>query len=268
MTVDVAPATTRRIRNRTFNRRQRALLVGVSLLLGLGVWQLGAMVYGPNLIASPLATLDAAIQLASTGKLQEAILVSLQRIVTGWSLGVIVGAPVGILMGRITIIRTMLDPYIEFFRFIPPIAFVTLAIVWFGIGETSKVVLIFYTSVFIVTINTIAGVNSIPDQRLRAAETLGASKLQVLTRIVLPSSVPHIVTAARLALGNSVMTIVSAEIVAANTGLGSLIWQARNFGRIDWIFVGIVSLGLLGFALDRVIRIVSAAALKRFGVRF
>ena len=129
-------------------------LVILSLLLGLALWQLCAMAYGPLLFASPEETALAAVELASNGTLQQAALVSLSRIGIGWALGLVVGAPIGILMGRIKLLRLMLDPFIEFFRFIPPIAFVTLAIVWFGIGETSKIVLIFYTGVFIVTLNT------------------------------------------------------------------------------------------------------------------
>ena len=246
----------------------RAGLWMLSLLLGLTIWQIGSLVYGPLLVASPKDTLSAAVELSRNGTLLESALVSLRRIGIGWGLGLLVGIPLGILMGRIRLLRLFLDPYIEFFRFIPPIAFVTLAIVWFGIGETSKVVLIFYTGVFIVTLNTIAGVAAIPESRLRAAESLGASRRQTLTRIVLPSTVPHLVTGARLALANCFLTIVSAEIVSANTGLGALLWQARNFGRINWIFVGIVTLGILGYTCDRLIRLISTATLHRFGVRF
>jgi NitT/TauT family transport system permease protein len=192
---------------------------------------------------------------------------SLQRIIIGWALGVVVGAPLGILMARIPLVGSLLDPYIQFFRFVPPIAFVTLAIVWFGIGEASKVVLIFYTSVFIVVINTIAGVLSIEESKLRAASSLGASKRQILISVVLPASVPHIVTGARLAMGNSFLTIVSAEMVAAQTGLGSLIWTSRNFGRIDWILVGIITLGFIGFLCDLVIKILSRRLLAKYNVK-
>jgi NitT/TauT family transport system permease protein len=164
-------------------------------------------------------------------------------------------------------VRQLLDPYIEFFRFIPPIAFVTLAMVWLGIGESSKVVLIFYTTVFIITINTIAGVLSISDDTLRSAASLGASRRQLMGWVILPSTVPYIVTGARLAMGNSFLTIVSAEMVAANAGLGALIWQSRNFGRIDWIFVGIITLGALGFLFDRVLRLVASRLLTRYAVK-
>jgi taurine transport system permease protein len=243
------------------------LRYALSLAAGLLLWQVLAMRYGPSLVASPAQTLEAAVDLASDGRLLDSAIASSRRILIGWGLGIIVGAPLGLLMGRVRVIRQLMDPYIEFFRFIPPIAFVTLAIVWLGLGEASKIVLIFYTSVFIVTISTIAGVLAIPEDKLRAAGSLGASKQQVLRWVVLPASVPSIVTGARLAMGNSFLTIVSAEIVAANVGLGALIWQSRNFGRIDWVFVGIISLGILGFLFDRVLRIVASRVLSRYSVK-
>jgi taurine transport system permease protein len=243
-----------------------AYLLG-SIAFGLVAWQALAWRMGPTLVSSPTETWVAAVDLAKDGTLAESCLVSLRRIMIGWTAGLLVGVPLGILMGRVRIIRNLIDPYIEFFRFIPPIAFITLAIAWFGIGETSKVILIFYTSVFIITINTIAGVLSINESKLLAAASLGASRRQTLTAVVLPATVPHLVTGARLALGNSFLTIVSAEIVAAQTGLGSLIWTSRNFGRIDWIFVGIIALGILGYLCDRTIRLLSRTALARYGVK-
>ena len=244
-----------------------ALLWLVSLLIGLGIWQFLSWWYGTSVVASPGQVLTAAKELWQSGVLWDSIVASSRRIAIGWSLGLVIGAPVGILMGRIDVIRQLLDPYIEFFRYIPPIAFVTLAVVWFGIGETSKVVLIFYTSVFIVTVSTIAAVVGINPSKLQAASNLGANRFQLMKTVVLPASVPGIVTGARLALGNSFLTIVSAEIVAANQGLGSMIWQARNYGRIDWTFVGIITLGLLGFLYDRVLRIVTGRLLRRYNVK-
>ncbi|MFI9776813.1 ABC transporter permease [Streptomyces sp. NPDC051956] len=239
----------------------------LSVLVGLGIWQLLAMKYGSSLLASPAQTLSAAKELARDGTLFNSVVASSRRILIGWGLGILVGAPIGLLVGQIRIVRQLLEPYIEFFRFIPPVAFVTLAVVWLGIGESSKVVLIFYTAVFIVTLNTSAGVMAVNESKLRAAASLGASRRQILQWVVLPSTVPYIVTGARLAMGNSFLTIVSAEIVASQVGLGSLIWTSRNYGRIDWVFVGIITLGFLGFVYDRVLRLVAVRVLRRYGAK-
>jgi taurine transport system permease protein len=252
-------------------RRRRFPLVAVltyvaSIALGLAVWELASLHWSSTFLPSPYQTWIAAKELWHDRTLPESIWASSRRILIGWSLGLVVGVPMGLLMGRITMVRRLLDPYIEFFRFIPPISFVSLAIIWLGIGESSKVILIFYTSVFIVTINTIAGVLSIDETKLRAAASLGAGRMRTMGFVILPATVPYIVTAARLAMGNSFLTIVSAEIVAAQQGLGSLIWTARNYGRTEWVFVGIITLGLLGFLFDRVIRIVARKLLGRYSV--
>ena len=238
----------------------------VSVAAGLALWELVSRRYTPLFLPSPGETWTAAKELWRDGTWLDAVVASARRILIGWGLGLVVGVPVGLLMGRITLVRRLLDPYIEFFRFIPPIAFVTLAVIWLGIGESSKVVLIFYTSVFIVTINTIAGVLSVDDSKLRAAASLGAGRTQILAFVVFPATIPYMVTAARLAMGNSFLTIVAAEIVAAQEGLGALIWNARNYGRTEWVFVGIFTLGVMGFLFDRVLRIAARRLLGRYAV--
>jgi len=241
-------------------------LFGLSILLGLGVWQLASMQYTATFLPSPAETWAGARELAEDGTLLASVIASSRRILVGWGLGLLVGIPVGLVMGRFSLVRRLLDPYIEFFRFIPPIAFVTLAVIWLGVGEASKVVLIFYTTVFIVTLNTIAGVLAVDEGKLRAAASLGANRVQTMISVIVPASVPYMVTGARLAMGNSFLTIVSAEIVAAQEGLGALIWTSRNYGRTEWVFVGIVALGILGFLFDRVIRWASRRFLRRYAV--
>jgi ABC-type nitrate/sulfonate/bicarbonate transport system permease component len=243
------------------------LLTGiVSIALGIAVWELLSRRVNPVFLPSPLTTWNSVGELVDDGTLWRAVLASSQRILTGWGMGLAIGIPVGVLMGHFRFVRQFLDPYIEFFRFIPPIAFVTLSVIWLGPGESSKVALIFYTTVFIVTLNTIAGVLSVNELRLRAAAALGAGPMKTLFTIVVPSTVPYMVTGARLAMGNSFLTIVSAEIVAAREGLGSLIWTSRNYGRTEWVFVAIITLGLLGLLFDRILRVFAQRALRRYGV--
>ena len=147
---------------------QRYTFGAVSICCGLVIWQLLSMMTTPLFLPSPALTWQGLIELWSDGTLTGAVLASGARIGIGWSLGVVVGIPLGIFMGHYRWVRQFFEPYIEFFRFIPPIAFVTLAVIWMGPGETSKIALIFYTTVFIVTLNTLAGALAVPELRLRA----------------------------------------------------------------------------------------------------
>lgn len=246
--------------------QNRWLAALISIVAGVVLWDLLSRSVNPMFLPSPWTTWLSVGELWADGTLTRSVLASSQRIAVGWGLGLVVGIPLGLIMGHFKLVRRLLDPYIEFFRFIPPIAFVTLVIIWFGPGESSKVSLIFYTTVFIVVLNMIAGVLSVSDLRLRAAASLGAGPVWTLLTVILPSTVPYMVTGARLAMGNSFLTIVSAEMIAAQDGLGALIWSARNFGRTEWVFVGIIVLGLLGFLFDRIVRVVANAFLRRYGV--
>ena len=133
-------------------------------------------------------------------------------------------------------------------------ALITVAVIWFGIGEGSKIFLIIYTTVFIVIINTAAGVSAVAPNKIRAARSLGASSLQVFFNVALPATVPYILTGMRMAMANSFVTIVAAELVAANNGLGRMIWDSRMYMLVDQIFVALLVLGMLGFAADRLFR--------------
>jgi NitT/TauT family transport system permease protein len=238
----------------------------VSILGGLLIWQILSLNISPFFLPSPAQTAAGLVELWQDGTLGASIVASSARIAAGWLLGVVVGVPLGIFMGYFRWVRQLFDPYIEFFRFIPPIAFVTLAVIWLGPGEISKIALIFYTTVFIVTLNTIAGAQAVPELRLRAAAALGAGPLTTLRTVIVPSTVPYMVTGARIAMGNSFLTIVSAEIVAAQEGLGALIWNARNYSRTEWVFGGIIVLGIVGFLFDRLLRFGARKFLKRYDV--
>lgn len=253
----------------TSKARDRAGRLAITLgavLAGLLVWQLLSLRFPPLFLPSPALTFAGFLELAADGTLAASIVASAGRILAGWLLGVAVGIPLGIVMGYFRPVRQVFDPYIEFFRFVPPIAFVTLAVIWLGPGEASKVALIFYTTVFIVTLNVLAGAQAVSELRLRAAASLGAGAWTVLRTVIVPSTVPYMITGARIAMGNSFLTIVSAEIVAADEGLGALIWNARNYSRTEWVFVGIITLGALGFLFDRVLRVAATRFLGRYGV--
>lgn len=239
-----------------------------SLMCALLVWHiLSWWMDRPAFLPSPTATLNGAIELIRNGQLQSNVAASMFRVVIGFSIGTCIGIPLGLCMGKSKLIRAFVDPYVEFFRFIPPIAFVTLAVIWFGLGEASKIVLIVYTTMFMVAINTMLGVLSIDPDKHFAALCLGASERQVFFHVTIPAVIPNIVTGMKIAMGNSFMTVVSAEMVAARSGIGFLIVNSRLFLLTEWIFVGIITLGIMGFLSDRALRIVASTCLRRYGVK-
>jgi NitT/TauT family transport system permease protein len=212
-------------------------------------WLLNSVLFPP-----PWRVVVKAIELAREGVLGEQVAVSMMRIFTGFVGGTLIGIPLGLAIGSFTIVRRLLEPYTEFLRFIPATAMITVAVIWFGIGEGSKIFLIIYTTVFIVIINTAAGVAAVAPNKVRAARSLGANRAQVFFFVALPATVPYILTGMRLAMANSFVTIIAAELVAANSGLGKMIWDSRLYMLVDQIFVALLVLGLLGFATDRLFR--------------
>ncbi|MEI8152856.1 MAG: ABC transporter permease [Hyphomicrobiales bacterium] len=206
------------------------------------------------LFPTPWKVFLKAIELAQDGTLWEQSSASLGRIASGFAGGSLIGIPVGLAIGSFRPVRRLLEPYTEFLRFIPATALITVAVIWFGIGEGSKIFLIIYTTVFIVIINTAAGVSAVAPNKIRAARSLGAGPGQIFFFVALPATVPYILTGMRLAMANSFVTIVAAELVAANNGLGRMIWDSRMYMLVDQIFVALLVLGLLGFTADRLFR--------------
>ena len=206
------------------------------------------------LFPPPWAVAVRAAALLQDGTLLQNAGASLQRIAIGFLAGSALGIPLGLVIGSFPLARKVLEPWTEFLRFIPSVAMITIAVIWFGIGETSKVFLIIYTTIFIVILNTAAGVGAIAADKLRAAQVLGASQAQIFFLVALPATIPYILTGMRIAMANSFTTIVAAEMVAANEGLGVMLWNGRMYMQIDDIFVSLVTLCLIGFAADRLFR--------------
>jgi ABC-type nitrate/sulfonate/bicarbonate transport system permease component len=206
------------------------------------------------LFPAPLVVFSKALKLAADGSLFENIFASLRRIAIGFFAGSAIGIPVGLAIGSFPLVRKLLEPWTEFLRFIPSVAMITIAVIWFGIGEESKIFLIIYTTIFIVILNTAAGVSAIAPNKIRAAQALGASRWQIFAYVGLPATVPFILTGMRLAMANSFTTIVAAEMISANEGLGVMLWNGRMYMLVDEIFVSLVCLGLLGFGADRLFR--------------
>ncbi len=191
-------------------------------------------------------------------ELWEHVSISVYRVLSGVFYGAIVGVPLGLSMGLSSVARGMFDPIVEFIRPIPPLALIPLIILWFGIDEFAKIFLLFLASLFIMTIAARAGVNSVRISKVHAAYSLGASKLQVLTRVILPNALPEMFTGLRTAMGVCWGTVVAAELVAADKGVGSMIMIAKNFLQTDTVVIGIIIIGLIGFGIEILMRIIEA----------
>lgn len=187
-------------------------------------------------------------------ELWEHVWISVYRVLTGVLLGALVGIPLGFSMGLSSIARGFFDPIVEFMRPIPPLALIPLIILWFGIDETAKIVLLFLASLFIMTIAARSGVSSVKISKVHAAYSLGASKLQILRHVILPNTLPEIFTGVRTAMGVCWGTVVAAELVAADKGVGSMIMIAKNFLQTDTVVIGILIIGAIGYAIELFMR--------------
>ena len=237
----------------------------LSILLGLLAWEILARWVFPSIFIPSLSqVLERGYELVLNKELAEHTIASVRRIMLGFVIGCAIGAPIGLLMGSMPTMRYLAEPYIHFFRFIPSIAWLTPAVIWFGIGEMSKVMIIIYTTVFIVVINTAVGVASIPPNKVLAAAMLGASKRQIFFLVTVPAAMPFILTGMMLAMGSSFTAVVAAEMVGAEQGLGYLISNSRLWMDTRAIFLAIIVLGFLGFAIDLMFR----HLIRRFAGRY
>ena len=244
---------------------RNALLTAASLLIFLAVWQLlSTTVFNSMLIPPPLVVLHAAIPMLLSGEIFSDVAISMVRVLVGFISGSLVAIVLGVLLGRIRLLHDLLDPSIELMRYLSPTAMIPIAVIWFGIGEMSKYFLIFWGTFFIVLINTTAGVWRAPIARQRAAECLGANQLQIFIWVVIPSAVPYIVTGMRVAMASSFMSIIPAEILAADSGIGYLLQKSSMLMQTDRIFVALVTICALGFVVDRIFRVTADKVLARY----
>lgn len=186
--------------------------------------------------------------------LWENVFWSLIRVVVGFGLGCLFGIPLGFAMGLNSWMRGWFDPIVEFMRPVPPLALIPLVIIWFGIGEQGKISLLFLAALWIMTIAARAGVSGVNISKVHAAYSLGATKRQVLNRVILPNSLPEIFTGARVAMGVCWGTVVAAELVAAEKGAGKMIIAASKFQLTDIVIVGIILIGVIGYGIDILMR--------------
>ncbi|MFI5011409.1 MAG: ABC transporter permease [Hyphomicrobiales bacterium] len=190
---------------------------------------------------------------------------SMWRVLVGFGLGALVGTWLGLLMGYVPLIDALSTPFIEFLRPLPQLAYLVLLIIWLGIGETSKITLLFLTALPVAAVAARDGVRNVSATRVQAAQALGASRWQIFRYVVFPSALAEIFTGARLAVGIVYGTLIAAEIIAGSSGIGWMIVDAGRFLRSDYVFVGIFIIGLMGIALDRLLLTVERRAVHWAG---
>ena len=230
----------------------RSALRLVGPLAVLVSWELVARFGLVNtlLLPPPSKALSDLIVLITSGYLWKALYASLFRVVCGFALAVVVGVALGVAMARIRLIDDFFDPLVELLRPISPLALFPLAILWFGIGDGSKIFVIVLAASFPVILNSFAGARSIDTNLIRASRSLGATEIEIFRGIVLPASLPHIFTGVRLAWGISLIVIIAAEMVGATVGMGYMVLEAQQTFRTERVFGGVFVIGLIGFATD------------------
>jgi len=254
---------------RRWLRGARGTSISLAVVLALiGLWELASLGESPVILPSPATVLRTGYDLVESGQLLSDIWISFFRIVLGWLIGCAIGFPLGLATGRLRFVSRLLSPIIHYFRFIPPIALLGLFVIWLGIGESAKVGIIVYATSFIIIVNTAAGAQGVPVEKIKAAQVLGGTQVQVFTRVVVPATLPSTITGMRIAMSAAFMTVVAAELVAANSGIGYLIWTAGEFNRTDIEFVGVVCLGLMGVLADLALRLVLAPIKYRYAIKF
>ena len=179
---------------------------------------------------------------------------SIYRVLGGFFWGALIGIPLGFAMGLNGWVRGWFDPIVEFMRPVPPLALIPLVIIWYGIGEQAKIILLFLAALWIMTIAARAGVSGVKLSKVHAAYSLGASKRQILLHVLLPNALPEIFTGARVAMGVCWGTVVAAELVAAERGAGMMIMVASKFMATDIVLMGIILIGIIGYSIDILMR--------------
>lgn len=230
----------------------RPALNVIAVVAGVAVWALLAA-QGVHDLPGPVAVGRRAGQLLGDGTLEGDIAASLRRVLTGFLLGTALAVVVGFLMGWYPVARGLFEPYIQFFRTVPPLALIPLAIVLMGIGETPKIFVIFLAAFLSSVVATFQGVLDVDRTLIDAARVLGARDRTIFLKVVIPASAPFILVGMRIGLGAAWSTLVAAELIAAQQGLGFRMQHAETYYDLDTIFVGLITIGVLGLVMDRLL---------------
>lgn len=247
----------------TGERLGRLGLAAAGFAIVIVAWHVLAVgdVFGSGLLPTPGDVGEVIVSGLGDGLLED-VLVSLRRVFVGVALGMAIAIPIGFVLGWFSTARAMFNPLVNFLRALPPIALVPLVIVYFGTGELSRGIILVWAAFFATIVIVYEGVAGLEEKYVRAAQTLGANRFEILTKVVFPLSVPHIMTAARVSLGIGWASLVAAELIAAEAGLGSVIQNASNFLDIPTVYAGIVLIGILALLMDIGVRLLAAYAVR------
>ena len=252
-----APSPARPFAGRQILRRITTMVVPWATLIALWYLIKFSGLVESQLLPTPAAVLTQFWVSLTTERLWVDMMLSTRRVALGLLFGMLLAVPVGFLVGWYQPVRRFADPLINFFRALPPIALIPLVIVYLGIGEVARVSILFYASFFAAVIVMYEGMAQISPVYIRVSRTLGATDREIFFNVMVPLTVPHMLTALRVALGVSWATLVASELVAAQNGLGARIQTASNFFNLEVIYMGIICIGAIALLMDMLLRAVS-----------
>ncbi len=248
--------------------KESIILPALLSVLILAVWHVGVKLAHTNIFPLPLQVWHALLELFRKGLLLAYTRDSLLRVGTGYSLAVLIGIPAGMILGWYPKPAASLNPVIQMLRPISPLAWMPIAIVWFGVSELAPIFLIFLAAFFPIVVATMNSVRSVPPMFLLAGRNFGLSPVALFLRVVFPAILPQVLTGLRIALGIAWLVVVAAEMIAVNSGLGYLIIDSRNAGkRYDLVVAGMLLIGVIGLILDILVRRTESMKAVRWGFR-
>lgn len=242
------------------------LLGSVGVILFVIGWQIISFKYTSNQLPQPLEAVNAIIEIAQEGVLTEHLIASLHRFAIGYGSGAIAGILLGLILGRYFVVFKLCDTLIQIIRPISPVAWFPLAVLWFGIGDAPAIFIIVLATFFPVMLSTISGVGHVDPLLLKVSKNFGAGEFKTLFSVIIPASFPHIVMGLNIAMGTAWIHLVAGEMLGAQSGLGYLIVDARNFLRSDLIIAGMILIGLIGWGMNFVMKRFEKSVKKRWGV--
>ena len=253
------------MRNAAMSKLKQILPAATVIAILIAMWWLVVVVTHSAIFPTPWQVVTGTLELARDGTLWSDIGASLMRVGVGFLLAVSIAVPLGLWMGWIKGAFSTLNPIFQILRPISPIAWIPIAILWFGVGDASPIFLIFMSSVFPMVVQTTAGVHTIERRYLRAAENFGVSRYTLFSRVIIPAVLPQIIVGMRIGLGVAWLVVVAAEMIALRSGLGYLIIDSRNAGnRYDLVIGGMVIIGLIGLSLDGAMRLMEGLRLLKW----